>query len=350
MGARILTARPWWDPEVTEDGLRLLRPLIFGCIDQDLSLVEEACQALECRYPASDFPLSLSVTRVTQVPLAPPPPSLGPWAIIPLEGSQEELPEDSALFWPPFLRPSHRLWAGAALATTMLLEHLDAPPGAPETKGGEILVLESGAPPLSLVASLAGGASQIALVADEGTCAAAQAVFMANGRSNHLNVFHSPLKNLTALARKQSQWENYFRTIVVHLSPYLVARYLKTLSSWLTPSGAIIVAGFTPGRETAHLLRAAARAGLALSTSIIEDDWVALKLVSSPLGQSLPPLTGSLVPDLVDVPSLPNSEHISTESIPDPNDTGLDDCEDTGIDDCDSLIFDDDENIDEDEQ
>lgn len=303
LSARLLALRPAWDPELDADGLYLFIDMLPGRTDQDLTVVEEACRAVERHRP--DLELELEVTRVTEKLRPKPPAALGPWPLILQEEDTASLPpkaeektKGNLLYWPSFSRPSQRLWATSELATILILEHLTPPPGAPDTRNKPALTLESGTPTLCLAAALA-GASEVALAADETHCDTARNLLLSNSLPVEIFTCNMPFKTLV---RKNTHWSLHFGLIAVHLSPYLASRRLKFLASWLEPAGALVVTGFTPGIQTAHLLRAAARAGLVLSTSIVYEDWGAMKLVHAPLRPELPPLTGSVVPDLEVLP------------------------------------------------
>lgn len=312
LSARLLALRPTWDPEIEADGLCLFIAIEPGQIDRELTAVEEACRMVERHRPEPQ--LELSVTKVTEKPQPGLPPALGPWTLTRPEETATCPPrKENQLVWPPFSRPSRRLWATAELATILMLEHLTPHPGAPDTKNKPALTLEEGAPALCLAACLA-GATEVTLAADKTSCATAQALFLANSRPAEIQTHPLPFKTLT---RQKTHWANRFGLIVVHLSPYLASRRLKVLAPWLEPAGTLIVTGFTPGIQTAHLLRAAARAGLVLSTSIISGDWGAMRLGLAPLYPELPPLTGSVVPDLEDLPEVEDIWTAPLEGDPD---------------------------------
>lgn len=298
--ARLLAARPAWDVEVTEDGLDFTLPLTDGGMDSELTVLEEACRTVERTRPG--LLVELSATRVAERPRTEPPAAFGSWEIALLaEGQVPPPPAEGRVTLPPFLRASHRLWFGAELLATLIRDHLTPPPGAPDTRGRPALVLEAVLPAVGLAAVLAGSGA-VTLAAEESTCASAQALFGANGRLTDLEPVNT---SFSTLARQRDDWSGRFGLIAGHLSPYLISRRLKTLALWLDPEGAVVLAGFAPGPQTAHLLRAAARVGLGLASSIIEDGWAAMKLVLLPQREVLPPLTGSVVPDLVELPEEP---------------------------------------------
>ncbi len=298
--ARLLAARPVWDVAATEDGLDFVIPLALGEMDPELTVVEESCRAVERTRPG--LAVELTAVRVSEKPAPDPPAAFGPWAIDLLdEGQAPPPPAEGRMALPPFLRPSRRLWFGAELLAALIRDHLTPPPGAPDTRGRPALVLETALPAASLAARLA-GSGPVTLAADDLTCASARALFWANGRPTDLEPVSTPFPEL---ARRRDDWTGRFGLIAAHLSPYLVSRRLKTLARWLDPEGALALVGFAPGPQTAHLLRAAARAGLSLASSIALDGWAAMKLVRLPEREALPPLTGSVVPGLVDLPEEP---------------------------------------------
>jgi hypothetical protein len=166
--------------------------------------------------------------------------------------------------------------------------------------------------PLVPAAALWAGAAEAVLLSDEKACAFAQKAAALNGKSSALSCIPEPF---TTLAKNQSGWAGRFGLITLHLSPYLAVRRLSTLAKWLAENGALIISGFAPGPQTAQLLRAAAKAGLFLSASTAEGDWAAMKLEPVPFREELPPLTGSVVPALVDLP--PEEVQAREEEIPD---------------------------------
>lgn len=299
LSARILAARPSWDVELEEDGLSLVIPPADGEEGEqtELAVLEEACRNLE--RARTGLAVELDLTRTPERPQGFAPLAAGPWRVRVLgEGESPPPPRPEQLALPPALRASKRFWAGEILLLTLIAEHLTPPPGAPETRGLPALMLASLLPTAPLAAVLA-GASTAFLAADEAACASATAIAAANSRLSAVTVFNQPFKTL---ARQNPDWEGHFGLIGVHLSPYLASRRLKVLRRWLRPEGSLLVSGFAPGPQTAHLLRAAARAGLYLTGSVIEGDWAAMKLEIAPEQAELPPLTGSVVPDLVDLP------------------------------------------------
>ena len=297
LSARILAAHPLWDIELEDDGLNFVIPLTDGQAETELAELEEICRNVE--KTRGGVNVELEITEAEEPQARPTPQAAGPWRVRVLaEGESAPPPRLDQLVLPPYLRASKRLWAGEILLLTLLAEHLTPPPGTPETRGLPALVLESVLPLAPLAAVLA-GASTATLAAEEAACASAQAVAAANGKTSALETANQPFKTLI---RQRTDWDGHFGLIAVHLSPYLASRRLKTLGRWLRPEGSLILSGFAPGPQTAHLLRAAARAGLCLAGSVIEGDWAAMKLEIAPEREELPPLTGSVVPDLVDLP------------------------------------------------
>ena len=297
LSARILAARPSWDVELEDDGLSFVIPLIHGEVDAELTVLEEACRNVE--RTRGGLAVEVEVARVSERREYSAPVAAGPWRVRALSDNESPPPpRPDQLVLPPFLRASKRLWAGESLLLSLIAEHLTPPPGAPETRGLPALVLESVLPVAPLAAVLAGAAAAW-LAAEDSACASAIAVAAANAKTSAVETINQPFKTII---RQRADWENHFGLIAVHLSPYLASRRLKILRRWLRPEGSLVISGFAPGPQTAHLLRAAARAGLYLTGSIIEGDWAAMKLGIAPEREELPPLTGSVVPDLVDLP------------------------------------------------
>ena len=311
--ARISAARPWWDIELEDDGLNFFIPLIPGTVDAELALLEENCARLESGRGGLE--LDLSVKRVYDPPLSPAPPSAGPWGLTALAPNPEP-PLPSAgpdrLILPGGYHFSQRFWAGEALLLDGLADHLSPPPGAPETRALPALFLEAPRPVAPLAARLA-GCGEISVLAEAESIPTEMGEYFRLNRQEPPTVETLPFK---VLARKKTDWRKYFGLIAVHLSPYLAARRLKILASWLAPEGALLISGFAPGPQTAHLLRAAAKAGLILDRSISEGDWAAMKLVPAPERTELPPLSGSVVPELAELPPADEAENADLDPEP----------------------------------
>lgn len=358
LSARLLAARPAWDIEVEDDGLYFKvslpdAPQPVECltpdaapVSEDLELIEEACQGVE--RARTGFAVELSTTIGDPRPHSLPPGAAGPWS---LEPSASGLPGPDRLILPAQAQASRRFWATESLLLTLMAEHLTPPPGAPETRGLPTLVLGTVlplAPTVALWSGLAPGIlseastatnsptlpperteplAPVFLLGPPEALIAAQAVANANGLAGALNTIEQPFP---VFAKKQTGWEGHFGLIALNMSPYLISRWLKTLARWLNTEGALIISGFAPGPQTAHLLRAAAKAGLHLSGTIIDGYWAAMKLRIAPARPQLPPLTGSVVPDLVDLPEKPVLEEgieEEEEEIPDEDSLMVDEAE-----------------------
>lgn len=310
LSARLLAARPQWDIEVEEDGLSFALPLIPGRLDQELTTLEEACGHLE--RTRAGLELELRVRRAGDDetgPGRPLPEALGPWRLVGAEDDGVAGPERFQLRLPDSGWSASGRWqAGEALLLTALADHFSPPPGAPETRGRPTLIMES-APPLAAAAAALAGSGPVSLLTEPEAAETAVELAGLNRLESRPEIFTGPFKTL---ARQRPDWSGRFGLIALHLSPYLAARRLKTLAGWLRPEGVLIVSGFAPGPQTAHLLRAAARAGLILAGSVSEGDWAAMKLEPAPPRPELPPLTGSLVPELEELPEILSS-HDATE-------------------------------------
>jgi hypothetical protein len=161
---------------------------------------------------------------------------------------------------------------------------------------------------LAPLAALSAGAGPVTALAEEETTEARiRRLADWNGRS--IEVETGPFSG-----RRRPDWA--FGLILVRLSPYLAARRLRALTRWLAPDGVILAAGFAPGLQTAHLLRAAVRAGLVLEASDLLEDWAAVRLSPREAGPELPPLTGSVVPTLFD---WSGDEAAEAEAEPEPD-------------------------------
>lgn len=279
--------------EETEAGLFFFLPEIPGRLDGELTVLEEGCRQVE--RGRSGLTVELAVARAEAPAPAPRPAALGPWALAGPTAANE--PPDGQIALPPEIRLSRRRWAGENLLAGLLTAHLTPLPGAPVTRGRPALVLTAGWSPVPLAALLAGSGPVTVLAEEDDTAARVHQLAALNNRTAAISVETAP-----GLVRRNPGWKGYFGLILVHLSPYLAARRLKSLAPWLAQDGVVLAAGFAPGLQTAYLLRAAARAGLALEASNIQGDWAAVRLGPAPPEPGWPPLTGSVVPALVELP------------------------------------------------
>lgn len=317
LSARLLAARPHWDIEVADEEFLLSIALIRGQVDAELGVLEEACGQLERvkNIEMQDF----WVHRVAEPPAFATPQSAGPWRLLTLkEGEEAPVPRPDRLALPPESAASARFWAGESLALTALAEILTPPPGAPETRGKALLALGH-TRPLVPAAALLAGAAEVTLISDAASGDFARNVAALNGKASALSC---ECEDFGALTKSKGDWAGRFSQIVLHLSPYLAIRRLATLAAWLAEDGAIIIAGFAPGPQTAQLLRSAAKAGLFLAASATEGAWALMRLEKIPAREELPPLTGSVVPALRDLP--PEELAAQEEEIPDEESLMLD--------------------------
>lgn len=311
LSARLLAARPHWDPELTEDGLNFVINLGEAELDAELSVLEDCCRQVE--RPRQGGPIEIQVRRAESPAPGLKPEACGPFRLHFLKpGQSPPPPRADRLFLSDQAAASARLWAGEALLLSALAEHLSPPPGAPETRGRPSLIWQLGLP-LAPVAAIRGASGPISFIGDEANAAAALALAKLNGEAAPL---HPETAALKSLARSQKHWAGRFGLIAVHLSPYLAARGLKILSDWLAPDGALIISGFAPGPQTALLLRAAARCSLALAESSTEGLWAAMKLRPTPKGEELPPLSGTVVPELMEAPAEEGDKGEGSEEEP----------------------------------
>lgn len=310
--ARLLAERPYWDIELDDDGLSFAIPLLYGRVDEELTVLEECCRNVERTRGALE--IELEVKAGQEAPSFPPPGALGPWRLA-LAASAEPawppraesgpagmrqspfLPDNFKIAIPPAFSFSRRQWAGEALLLTALADHLAPPPGAPATSGQAALIIES-ILPLAPLAAHQAGAGPISLITDGHSAPTLAELTGLNQIEAEIECLTLPFKSLA----RREDWRRRFGLIAVNISPYTSARRLKSLAGWLRPEGAIIIAGFAPGPQTAQILRSAARAGLELASSINDGDWAAMILHLAPPREELPPLTGSVVPALVDLP------------------------------------------------
>jgi len=298
LAARLEAGRPLWDIELTGAGLIFFLPWVAGRLDEELAVLEEGCRQVE--RARGDMTVTLEVTRTEEPDQSEWPAALGPWPLA-------ETRTETGIALPPEIRLSRAHWAGDSLLAGLVTAHLTPPPGAPATRGRPVLSLAAGWSLAPLAALSAGSGPVTALAEEETTAARIRRLAEWNGR--HIEVEAGPF---SVRVRQRPDWA--FGLILVRLSPYLAARRLRALARWLAPDGVILAAGFTPGLQTAHLLRAAVRAGLVLEASDLLEDWAAVRLSPREAEPELPPLTGSVVPTLLDW-----SGETETEIEPEPD-------------------------------
>jgi hypothetical protein len=284
LAARLEAGRPLWDIELTGAGLRFFLPMTAGRLDEDLTVLEEGCRQVE--RVRGDLTVTLEAIRIEEPEpgQADRPAALGPWPLA-------EARTETGLALPPEVWLSRARWAGDSLLAGLTAAHLTPPPGAPATRGRPVLSLAAGWSLAPLAALAAGSGPVTALAEEEITEARLRRLADWNGR--RIEIETGPFSG-----RRRPDWA--FGLILVRLSPYLAARRLRALARWLAPDGVILAAGFAPGLQTAHLLRAAVRAGLVLEASDLLEDWAAVRLSPREAGPELPPLTGSVIPTLFD--------------------------------------------------
>jgi hypothetical protein len=288
LAARLEAGRPMWDIELTEAGFRFFLPWAPGHMDGELTFLEEGCRQAE--RIRGDLTVTLAVNRVEGPEPSARPAALGPWLLGEARG-------EAVIALPPEVCLSKARWAGESLLAGLAAAHLTPPPGAPATQGRPLLSLAAGWSPAPLAALSAGSGPVTALAEDEITAACIRRLADWNGRRIEVES-----GSFSGLVRRRPDWAKTFSLILVRLSPYLTARRLRTLVRWLAPDGVILAAGFAPGIQTAHLLRAAVRAGLVLDASDLLEGWAAVRLSLREVSPELPPLTGSVVPALFDWP------------------------------------------------
>ena len=288
LAARLEAIRPLWDIELTGTGLKFFLTWTPGGLDRELTILEEGCRQVE--RSRESLTVSLAVTRVAGDP-AVRPATLGPWL---LSGDRGEGGE-AFIALPPDFRLSGARWAAENLLAGLSLAYLTPFPGGPPTRGRPVLSLAAGWSLAPLAAILAGSGPVTALAEEEVT--AARISLLAEWNRRPVQVETGPF---SGMGRSRPDWAGAFALILIRLSPYLAASRLRALARWLAPDGVIMAAGFAPGREMAHLLRAAVRSGLILDSSDLREGWAAVRLSPNAAGPELPPLTGSVVPALVD--------------------------------------------------
>jgi len=282
LAARLEAGRPLWEIELTGAGLGFFLSWTPGGLDGELTFLEEGCRQVE--RTRGDLTVTLAVTRAEGPgDPAPRPAVLGPW---PLAGTRGQ----GVIALPPEFSLSRPRWAGEELLAGLSAAFLTPPPGAPETRGRPVLSLAAGWS-LAPLAALAAGSGPVTVLAEE-EVTAVRLGRLAEWNDRPVRVVPGPFPDRL----RPDSWTGAFGLILLRLSPYLASRRLRTLARWLAPDGLILAAGFAPGRETAHLLRAAVRSGLVLEASELRAGWAAVSLSLKAGGPELPPLTGRVPP------------------------------------------------------
>jgi ribosomal protein L11 methylase PrmA len=153
------------------------------------------------------------------------------------------------------------------LALQMIDEHFNPPPGAPATRGGKVLDAGTGSGILALAAArLGAGAVRAVDTSPEAVAAALD------------NLNRNPVTVPFEVAREEAgRVEGEFDLIAANLVASVLIRALGPLARRLTTDGVMIVSGFADS-QTAPVVRAAAKAGLALKQSAVLGQWTALAL------------------------------------------------------------------------
>lgn len=287
LSARLGAARPDWDADLTGDGLVLYLPYDPQNSPGDLELLEQTLQNLE--KSRKTLELDLIVERCGPPLTARPPRRLGPWEVYMQagDGDEDQPTPAGALRLPAGLVASGRLWQGAALLAGAVSAYLAPPPGAPETRDGAGLFLEGQIASTPVVA-IKCGLKEAILVSETGAEAASVLAGLNHCRAD-LEINAEPFSRL--VKDHGEQWREKFNLITLNLSPYLAARRLKIAASWLRPKvGRLFITGFAPGPQTAYILRAAAKAGLALTRSSAAEPWALLELEINPF-ELIDPIT-----------------------------------------------------------
>jgi hypothetical protein len=190
------------------------------------------------------------------------------------------LPAGPALALPGSLALSPRRRLELSLAVSLMAERLSPPPGAPDTRGGETLVLAEG-PAVLPLASLKLGTGPVTFLCTGEEAARSVPVLAAlNGETGRIRILPGPLAKTLRPGRTLPA-EGY-GLVAACLPPALLARHVSALARLLAPRGRIVAAGPAQGAQTAHVLKAASRAGLLLGGSVIEEGAAAICLDRPP--------------------------------------------------------------------
>jgi hypothetical protein len=167
------------------------------------------------------------------------------------------------------------------LAIAALTDRLTPPPGAPETRGQNVLILEEG-PALLTAAALKSGAGRVFLVClEDATVESAQAIAERLGLSDRLELVLSPLGAL--VTERARLWNETFSLAVASASPYALARRLKNLYHWLIPKESrLVCAGMAAGTQASLILKSAFKAGYLLHSSATADGYCVVNLARRP--------------------------------------------------------------------
>jgi hypothetical protein len=175
--------------------------------------------------------------------------------------------------------PSPRLRAWLSLALAAMAAHLAPPPGAPDPRGARTLVFDESPAILAAAALMAGSGPVSAISTNPRLSELARQAIRLNRLGDGPEFLPLGLPPWPRPAVRP--WAGAFKLIVVNHSVHLAARALKDLAAWLDPAGGRLIAtGVGAGTQSAHLVKAASRANLALVETSLEGDWAVLTLAA----------------------------------------------------------------------
>ncbi|MDR1109516.1 MAG: hypothetical protein LBP92_02180 [Deltaproteobacteria bacterium] len=277
--ARLLAARPWWDPFITGLGLAIVHDPRGGlgsdeaAFGPELAKVKEiVSQLARGRHGEAKIKLHW---RPGETQAHPAIGSLGPWRVC---GPDQPGGGETGLLAPWPLRPSPRLRAWNNLAASGMADYLTPPPGAPETRGGRTLIFDEDPGPLAVMSLLLGSGQVEAVCSKSPRAAAAEELARLNGREDSLKV---TLAGIPPWPRGlAAAWVGKFDLVVVNYSPYLATKFLKAAGSFLASDRSrLLLSGLHVGTQASLIIKAASRCGLSLLASSTEGDWTILSMV-----------------------------------------------------------------------
>ncbi|MDR3135055.1 MAG: hypothetical protein LBU69_03045 [Deltaproteobacteria bacterium] len=294
--ARLLEARPGWDPYLTAKGLAVLfepgkespgawatqegpkvaagAPGTEKTLESGLAKAKEVVSQLSRgRYGEAKIKLTWRPGQAARHGALI---GLGNLKLQPVAAGQAS-EKCNTLAVPKPLRPSPRLKACLGLAATAITEHFTPPLGAPNTKGGRVIIFDENPGLLALAALLAGAGEVEAVCSQPSEARETESLALQNGLGQYLTVtVGGPPPFPKQLA---AGWLEKHDLVVSTLSPYAVTKFIKSASSWLAPGHSrLIISGPRVGAQVSLLIKAASRCGLALLDSRDRDCWSVLTL------------------------------------------------------------------------
>jgi hypothetical protein len=203
---------------------------------------------------------------------------LGPLKIS-LEPSEQNQDSQKVLKVDQLFRPSPRRKILLELSSEAVTDYFTPPLGAPETKGGKVLIFDEDPGLLAATALSMGAGSVTAVCSQPAKARLAENMALLNQFDKSLSV---KLTGPPPFPRQLvSEWVGHFDLIVVNYSPYLATKFLKSLGSWLaSPRSRLFISGLHLGPQISLIIKATSRCGLSLLDSATQDQWTILKLTN----------------------------------------------------------------------